>query len=136
MSSTCLFRKRAFTLVELLVVVLILGILMAMALPSFLSSTNQAKFSTANAHARAIAQAVQSDYVRSGGDSYLPYASSPLRNDADVMADLGGRIPDNPCSPYKGLGGYGITATSTKWTIVPYNDLCPGVNKIVIKLGN
>lgn len=131
------WTRRGFTLVELLVVVLILGILMAIALPAFLSTTQKSKMAAAGTHARQIATAVQSDYVRGGGVTYMDYAVSPLKNDPDIRADLGGNFPDNPCSATPGLGGYTLTVTDTSWKIVPKNDLCPdGGPRPTVKLGN
>jgi prepilin-type N-terminal cleavage/methylation domain-containing protein len=133
--------RKGFTLVELLVVILILGVLMAIALPSYLSSTESSKMAQARASARAIALAVQSDYTRSiahdQSTSYLDYQTSPLRNDADVKADLGGDFPDNPCSAGQKLSGYSISATADRWSIAPRRDLCPSITSVKpIRLGN
>lgn len=58
-----LSRKRGFTLIELLVVVLILAILMAVALPLYLSSQQNAEKRTCRANLQTIANAVQASKV-------------------------------------------------------------------------
>ncbi|MDX2064313.1 MAG: prepilin-type N-terminal cleavage/methylation domain-containing protein [Fimbriimonadaceae bacterium] len=92
-------RSRAFTLVELLVVVMLLGILVAVALPNYRSSTQLAKENAANANARQIAAAVQSIYVRNGGDNYR-VREIPTRL---IRLELGGAIPINPCTGGRNL---------------------------------
>lgn len=130
-------NREGFTLVELLVVVLILGILMAIALPSFLSSVQTSKLATGGANARSIAAAVQADYVRAGGATYATYASGKLSGQPNLVADLGGKIPDNPCSATPGEGGYTINATAGNWTIQPKTDTCTNAGTApTIKLGN
>jgi prepilin-type N-terminal cleavage/methylation domain-containing protein len=125
-----------FTLVELLVVVLILGILTAIAIPSYLSSVQTSKLSSGAANARAIASAVQSDFVRNGGKGYARYTASQIPTYQNLIADIGGDIPNNPCSESPGIDGYTIEASSRTWTITPKADNCPSAgDPPVFKLG-
>src|SRR5471032_549271 len=81
--------RKGFTLIELLVVVLILGILTAIALPSYLSSVNASREGAANTNARALATAVQGKAVSGGA-----YDTTLI----DYATDMGGAIPLNPCT--------------------------------------
>jgi|SRR5579883_1793548 len=63
--------QKGFTLVELLVVVLILAILMAVALPLYLSAIANSEKRTARANMQTIANAEQSYRLRSSNHSYL-----------------------------------------------------------------
>ena len=63
-------ERRGFTLIELLVVVLILAILMAVAMPLYLSAVSDSQKKTCRANMQSIANAVQSARVRTAANDY------------------------------------------------------------------
>ena len=63
-------NRKGFTLIELLVVVLILAILMAVALPLYLSAVADSQRKTCRANMQTIANAVQAARTKSGAADY------------------------------------------------------------------
>ena len=70
--------ERGFTLIELMVVIMVIGVLAAIALPIFLSQQEKAKDSSAKTDARNLSVVLES--CRVGEDSY---------EDCDTEAELG-----------------------------------------------
>ena len=63
-------NRKGFTLIELLVVVLILAILMAVAMPLYLSAVADSQLKTCRANMQTIANAVQAARTKSGAANY------------------------------------------------------------------
>jgi len=66
-------RRKGFTLIELMVVILIVGILAAVAVPIMRGRIDSAKWSEANATAGAIRTAVRA-YIAEKGPTYANYS--------------------------------------------------------------
>ena len=72
-----LFRGRTgFTLIDLLVVILILAVLMAIALPLYLRAVRDSERQTCRSNMQTIANAEQAYRVRSAGHQYVPATGS------------------------------------------------------------
>ena len=78
MGDFSLRAERGFTLIEVLVVIMVIGVLAAIALPIFLSQQEKGKDASAKTEARNLASLLES--CRVGEDSY---------DDCDTEAELG-----------------------------------------------
>ena len=109
-----------FTLVELLVVMLILGLLAAIAIPSFFNQRDKAKDSDAKASVR-TAQTAMETYATDHGGSYNDPADPA---DAAALQTIEETLNDADLTTVDGTtpaGGYtvGVTSeTGTEFTIV------------------
>jgi prepilin-type N-terminal cleavage/methylation domain-containing protein len=99
-------KKAGFTLIELLVVILILGILIAVAIPLYLNSVRNAADRVTRANMKTIAQSAQSFRVRT---SAYPAALTDL---SGAQGDL-----EQPVANF-GPTGVAYTATGTATTYV------------------
>jgi len=82
---TCL-KKQAYTLIELLAVVLIIGVLTGIAFPQYVRSREKTIDKQAIAYLRAI-QAAEKSYKLDTGE-YFPMGGNTVSNVADINAGL------------------------------------------------
>jgi prepilin-type N-terminal cleavage/methylation domain-containing protein len=130
-------EEKGFTLIELLVVIIIIGILSAIALPSFLNQANKARQSEAQTYVGSINRGQQAYYLEQGDtfgnlsdlelgisdtENYT-YASVPsgsgLTAEALTTADPGS-------SALKGYAGLVFVGTGTDGTATTLAILCEG----------
>jgi len=98
--------SKGFTLVELMIVIVIVGILSAVALPNFLSQTDKAKITEAKTNISAIIKQAQAKYLEDG--------ATPSSSAADLTTNYSAPPVDKTKFNYTGSFSspvYQVTAT-------------------------
>ena len=132
-------KKKAdegFTLIELLVVIIIIGILSAIALPSFLNQANKAKQAEAQTYVGSINRGQQAYYLEKsmfGGLANLELGISNTANynyastvDASTGTSAAVITTASPKGVLKGYAGKVWLATATDGTATTLALLCEG----------
>jgi len=125
-------NHKGFSLIELMIVVVIIGILAAIAIPNYISMQNRAKEGSVKANAHSVQLAVEDYAVRNNG-------TYPDLADIDASMFPGGVYPDNPftgaaitiAAPGFSQGNIGFALAAGIYTIEGY-----GETATVITLSN
>jgi len=100
--------QQGFTLVELMIVIVIVGILSAVAIPNFLAQTDKAKVAEAKTNLAAILKQAQVQYVEDG--------SAPSTSAADLITNYKAPAANTTLFNYTGAWAtpvYTVTATGS-----------------------
>lgn len=108
-------KRKGFTLIELLIVILVLAILMAVALPLYLAAVSDSQVKTCRANMQTIANAEAAYKTSSTGHTYTTN-----------LSDLAGNLGATPVCPSNGTYSVQIsdgTLTANNGTTVPSGGL-------------
>jgi len=127
-----MMNKKGFTLVELMIVVVILGILVAIAVPIYSAVTKNAKKKACAGNIR-IMRSNLASYVMTGGDDGGMLTTAPSQNDLYDTTKPFAKMFDNGKTPTCSNGStadkqYTVTFDAndiTKFTIKCENSGCP-----------
>lgn len=106
-------NERGFTLIELVIVILILGIMAAIAIPKFFNVSEDAKYSAVQGGVGGVRSAIANYYAKEAaraGTGVYP----TLAQLTDGATAMDASVPDNPYCDSVTNGGIGDTCTNKK----------------------
>ncbi len=108
-------KQSGFTLIELMIVVVIIGILAALAIPRFFASTTKTRQSEAKLVLKQICTMEMTYRANNATSSYFTSGAAGTASTPNVFIDLGVIIPDNALYSYTivpSAGRFIATATA------------------------
>ncbi|PIQ24494.1 hypothetical protein COW36_24590 [bacterium (Candidatus Blackallbacteria) CG17_big_fil_post_rev_8_21_14_2_50_48_46] len=128
-------KQKGFTLIELMVVIVIIGILVAIALPNFIGAQDRAKISSIKANMHTV-QTMLETYGVDWGGTYPIGATAP----ADLITES--RTASNPyykdfVNPFtsQGMGATGGTASNSFTTITATTAAAANIGRVLLDAG-
>jgi len=125
--KTRLTSEEGFTLIELLVVIVILGILVAIAVPSYLSLRGNAQDAAAQSNVRSAIPAAEEYYQTTGNSSYTGLSNAALAAVAPGIAP----VAKLKAGPNAAGTGYCIQDTEAAGHVFSYTGGSGGTSTIV-----
>lgn len=99
-------KRSAFTLVEILIVVVILGIVAALVVPQFMDATQEASMKTAVHEVQKLRRAIEVYQVRN--ENVLPDVVQGDRTWGSLVLNNGEYLKNAPVNPYVGDPNKGV----------------------------
>ncbi|MGH7478580.1 MAG: prepilin-type N-terminal cleavage/methylation domain-containing protein [Candidatus Methylomirabilales bacterium] len=133
-------NKRGFTLIELVIIIILLGVLAAIAIPRYVDLRDQAIRASAQATLDAGRAAVQLDFadqvLNNPTGTYDAKIGDGTANGAFFVAgdvtDLEGELASSPNYPPTGAYGVSVPTTGFLWWLVTKGSAIPPVQPPVI----
>lgn len=126
-----LMSKKGFTLVELMIVIVIMGILVAVAIPVYGAVTKNAEAKTCKSNMsniKSMAATYQMTGGTDGGLVAIPSGGLNLATDSSFAKLFeGGVLPKCPVAKEEGAGDYSITMTKEATGEIKVAVVCPVV---------
>ncbi|MFC1666760.1 prepilin-type N-terminal cleavage/methylation domain-containing protein [Candidatus Omnitrophota bacterium] len=101
-------KEAGFTLIELVMVIVILGILSAIAIPKFVDLTTEAEISATKSGLGALRSVIAIDYAKSATSGTVAFPSAIT---TDLFADE--RVPENKFNNSTSVGAVGSAPSGT-----------------------
>jgi prepilin-type N-terminal cleavage/methylation domain-containing protein len=132
-----MFKREGFTLIELMIVVVVIGLLASMAIPNYMNLQNHAKEASTKSNAHTIQLVVEDFSVRNGGTYSVNGADlTPLLPGQGLMMNPFSGAPSEPQFGAAAAvpGEIGLQAVAQGGIVVGYTITAQGKNNTVLTI--